>query len=344
MSSARPGDAPSHANGGVVAVRACDAPPAYPPRDARVLAGALPSAGPVVVDAGARAPGSSRGATRSDVVTTTLTSISGRRSRAARGRRRRRRSASTTWRRPFATAGWASRRRCRGRAAAPRPARTSSHVFGVPRPDHDRAIAGLVPRQRGVPYVFEPLGMFRPRLREGAAQAGARRRRSAAASPRAARPPWSSPRSCEGDVVALRGPGRSAHRWRGNGVPRPAATRADGDLLRARARRPGDAPLVLYVGRIAGREGDRAPARGRRGALPGRRTLVLAGPDDRHGTMAAVARRGAHAAGAERGSTSSRHARASARRSTPTPTSSSSPRAERASAWSPPRRPPQERP
>jgi glycosyltransferase involved in cell wall biosynthesis len=72
---------------------------------------------------------------------------------------------------------------------------------------------------------------------------------------------------------------------RGNGFPAPTQPPAGGDL-RARLSISGAAPLVLYVGRIAAGKGIEhllAAAR----ELPTIQ-LVLAGPDDRHGTAELV--------------------------------------------------------
>ena len=128
------------------------------------------------------------------------------------------------------------------------------------------------------------------------------------------------------DVVACgvpRGEGARA-RQRLSGAGR--RQRANGDL-RAQLGIPRDAPLVLYVGRIASGKGiDHLLAAVRE--LP-EAHLVIAGPDDRHG----VSTRGrARAHAADDGGAA---ARVSIRRRT----SSCSPRPARASAWSRPRPP-----
>jgi glycosyltransferase involved in cell wall biosynthesis len=67
---------------------------------------------------------------------------------------------------------------------------------------------------------------------------------------------------------------------RGNGFPAPEEAAPNGDL-RARLEIPADAPLVLYVGRIAAGKGlDHLLAAVRE--LP-EAHLVISGPDDRHG-------------------------------------------------------------
>src|SRR5439155_7173676 len=67
---------------------------------------------------------------------------------------------------------------------------------------------------------------------------------------------------------------------RGNGFPDPGATQTNGDL-RSRLGIPAEAPLVLYVGRIAAGKGIEHLLAAMR-ELPAAH-LVLAGPDDRHG-------------------------------------------------------------
>ena len=98
-----------------------------------------------------------------DVVTTTLLDVGGAASRRTRvdavdG------ATVTTSARRCATAGWGSRRRC------PRTLRDLErpdvvHVARLPRPGDDLDVAGGA-RRSGIPYVFEPLGMFEPRLRK----------------------------------------------------------------------------------------------------------------------------------------------------------------------------------
>ena len=70
---------------------------------------------------------------------------------------------------------------------------------------------------------------------------------------------------------------------RGNGFPDPSAIPAARGSLRAELRIPDDAPIVLYVGRIAAGKGIEHLLEAAR-RLEGIH-LVLAGPDDRHGTM-----------------------------------------------------------
>jgi glycosyltransferase involved in cell wall biosynthesis len=81
------------------------------------------------------------------------------------------------------------------------------------------------------------------------------------------------------DVLACGVPAENVH-VRGNGFPEPDATPANGGL-REQLSIPAEAPLVLYVGRIASGKGiDHLLAAMRE--LPDAH-LVIAGPDDRHG-------------------------------------------------------------
>jgi glycosyltransferase involved in cell wall biosynthesis len=81
------------------------------------------------------------------------------------------------------------------------------------------------------------------------------------------------------DVVAC-GVDAEKVRVRGNGFPQPDDSAANGEL-RAQLGIPADAPLVLYVGRIAAGKGiDHLLAAMQE--LPDAH-LVISGPDDRHG-------------------------------------------------------------
>jgi glycosyltransferase involved in cell wall biosynthesis len=81
------------------------------------------------------------------------------------------------------------------------------------------------------------------------------------------------------DVIACGVSAEKVH-VRGNGFPEPDATVANGDL-REQLGIPADAPLLLYVGRIASGKGiDHLLAALHE--LPDAH-LVIAGPDDRHG-------------------------------------------------------------
>jgi glycosyltransferase involved in cell wall biosynthesis len=149
------------------------------------------------------------------------------------------------------------------------------HVFGFR--DPVTTVAAAWARLRGIPYVFEPLGMFRARLRKVALKRALdstlyRGVASGAAAVVAAS-------GIERDDVAVAGivPVERIH-VRGNGFPEPyevpAASRAELGI-------PDGSPVILYVGRIASGKGiDHLVAALQE--LPDAH-LVLVGPDDRHG-------------------------------------------------------------
>jgi glycosyltransferase involved in cell wall biosynthesis len=135
-------------------------------------------------------------------------------------------------------------------------------------------------RRRGIPYVFEPVGMFRPRLRKVALKRvfDATLVRGVASG---ARLVIVSSRRERDDVVAAGIEPRRV-RIRGNAFPDPPPRGGDplADIV------PMGAPVVLYVGRIAAEKGIEHLLEAAR-RLPDVH-VVLAGPDDRHGTMTAV--------------------------------------------------------
>ena len=157
------------------------------------------------------------------------------------------------------------------------------HVFGF----RDPVTTGIAAwcRIARVPYVFEPLGMFEPRLRKVAAQACARRD----ALPRC------RARRCCGRR-RLRARGQRRHRVRRGSregacsrqrLPRSAPFGSNGDL-RAQLDIPDTAPLILYVGRIAAGKGIEHLLGAAR-EIP-EAHVVVAGPDDRHGVGEALRR------------------------------------------------------
>lgn len=135
-------------------------------------------------------------------------------------------------------------------------------------------------RRRGIPYVFEPLGMFRPRLRKVALKRVFDATLVRGVASRARFVIVSSSRERDDVVAAGIEPGRV--RIRGNAFPEPPPRRGDplADIV------PSDAPVVLYVGRIAAEKGIEHLLEAAR-RLPDAH-VVLAGPDDRHGTMTAI--------------------------------------------------------
>ena len=136
-------------------------------------------------------------------------------------------------------------------------------------------------RARRIPYVFEPVGMFRPRLRKVRLKRAVDATLVRGVATGARLVIVSSPRE-QDDVVAC-GVDPERVRLRGNAFPEPPPA-AEGDPLAGVV--PDGAPVVLYVGRIAAEKGIEHLVAAAR-SLPDAH-LVLVGPDDRHGTMAAV--------------------------------------------------------
>jgi glycosyltransferase involved in cell wall biosynthesis len=161
----------------------------------------------------------------------------------------------------------------------PRP--DVGHVFGFRDPVTTGTAAWL--RAKRIPYVFEPLGMFRPRLRKVRLKRTLDATLYRGVASGAAAVVVSSELERD-DVVAGGVPPDRVH-VRGNGFPEPGVRLGNGDL-RARLGIPPDAPLVLYVGRIASGKGiEHLLAVG--DALPDAH-VVLSGPDDRHGVASLV--------------------------------------------------------
>jgi glycosyltransferase involved in cell wall biosynthesis len=154
------------------------------------------------------------------------------------------------------------------------------HVFGFRDPITTGTAAWC--RIRRVPYVFEPLGMFEPRLRkvllkralDGTLYRGVARGAAAVvvASPR------------ERDAVIACGVDPEKVHVRGNGFPNPGDGGAANGALRTQLHIPADAPVILYVGRIAAGKGIEHLIEAAR-QIP-EAHLVVAGPDDRHGASA----------------------------------------------------------
>lgn len=154
-----------------------------------------------------------------------------------------------------------------------------AHVMGF----RDPVTTGVAAwcRLRRVPYVFEPVGMFRPRLRKVALKRAFDASLARGVARGAQLVIVSSERERE-DVVAS-GVDPARVRLRANGFPEPPPAGASDPL---EGTVPPDAPVALYVGRIAAEKGiEHLLAAARR--FPALH-VVLAGPDDRHGTMSAV--------------------------------------------------------
>src|SRR3954453_536112 len=150
------------------------------------------------------------------------------------------------------------------------------HVFGFRDPITTGTAAWC--RLARVPYVFEPLGMFQPRLRKVALKRLLDATLYRGVARGAAAVVVASER--ERDAVVACGVEPGKVHVRGNGFPDPQPSTADGDL-RGQLGIPAQAPLLLYVGRIASGKGiDHLLAALHE--LPDAH-LVIAGPDDRHG-------------------------------------------------------------
>jgi glycosyltransferase involved in cell wall biosynthesis len=152
------------------------------------------------------------------------------------------------------------------------------HVFGFRDPVTTGTAAWC--RLARVPYVFEPLGMFEPRLRkvalkrllDGTLYRGVARGAAAVVV--------ASERERDA-VVACGVPPEKVH-VRGNGFPPPETGPGPGPgHVRHEFGIPDGSPVILYVGRIATGKGiDHLLAALHE--LPDAH-LVIAGPDDRHG-------------------------------------------------------------
>jgi glycosyltransferase involved in cell wall biosynthesis len=156
------------------------------------------------------------------------------------------------------------------------------HVFGFRDPVTTGAAAWC--RLARIPYVFEPLGMFQPRLRKVAAKRVLDSTLYRGVARGAAAVVVASERERD-DVVAC-GVSAGKVRVRGNGFPEPQRESQvpDPGGVRHQLGIPAGAPVVLYVGRIAAGKGiDHLVAALHE--LP-EAHLVLAGPDDRHGVAA----------------------------------------------------------
>jgi glycosyltransferase involved in cell wall biosynthesis len=156
-----------------------------------------------------------------------------------------------------------------------------AHVFGF----RDPVTTGVAAwcRIAHVPYVFEPLGMFEPRLRKVLTKRVLDATLYRGVARGAAAVVVASNR--ERDAVIAHGVPAAKVHVRGNGFPEPGPAVADGDLRR-RLGIPAQAPIVLYVGRIAAGKGIEHLLEAAR-RIP-EAHVVIAGPDDRHGTSQLV--------------------------------------------------------
>jgi glycosyltransferase involved in cell wall biosynthesis len=155
------------------------------------------------------------------------------------------------------------------------------HVFGF----RDVVTTGVArwARRNGIPYVFEPLGMFEPRVRKvrfkRVFDASFVRNVAGAAALVVTTSEREKRQVVAGGVPADR------VEVRGNGFPEPPAGTPAGTPLRDRLGIDG-APLVLYVGRLAKDKGVELLLEAVRG-IDGAHVLLV-GPDDGHGVAARV--------------------------------------------------------
>jgi glycosyltransferase involved in cell wall biosynthesis len=160
-----------------------------------------------------------------------------------------------------------------------------AHVFGFRDPITTGVAAWC--RIARVPYVFEPLGMFEPRLRKVLLKRLLDATLYRGVARGAAAVVVASDRERDA-VIACGVPVARVH-VRGNGFPDPGEMSADGDGdLRRRLGIPAEAPIILYVGRIASGKGIEHLVEAAR-EIP-EAHVVLAGPDDRHGVATHAAR------------------------------------------------------
>jgi glycosyltransferase involved in cell wall biosynthesis len=155
------------------------------------------------------------------------------------------------------------------------------HVFGF----RDPVTTGVAAwcRVARVPYVFEPLGMFEPRLRKVALKRALDATLYRGVARGAAAVVVASER--EAETVVEAGMPANKVRVRGNGFPEPFGGAANHDL-RSRLGISPEAKVILYVGRIAAGKGIEHLLDATRELRDAH--LVIAGPDDRHGTSALV--------------------------------------------------------
>ncbi len=134
---------------------------------------------------------------------------------------------------------------------------------------------------RRIPYVFEPLGMFEPRLRKVPLKRALDATLYRGVAGGAAAVVVSSER--EAGHVRNGGVHVDRVRVRGNGFPDPDSMPEGRGVLRGELGIPEAAPIALYAGRIASGKGiDHLLAAARE--LTDLH-LVLVGPDDRHGMI-----------------------------------------------------------
>ena len=164
------------------------------------------------------------------------------------------------------------------------------HVFGFR--DFVGTVVAAWAARAEIPYVFEPLGMYRPKLRK----VPLKRAFDPAVAGHVARRAAVVVATSEFEKRELVATGIPAARVdvRGNGFPPPLPPGARNGQLRRRLDVPATAPLVLFVGRIAAGKGIDLLLDAVR-SLPDAH-VVLLGPDGNDGTLEDVERASGEAA------------------------------------------------
>jgi len=164
-------------------------------------------------------------------------------------------------------------------AALPRP--DVVHVFGFR--DYVSTVTARWCRRHAVPYVFEPLGMFRPKLRKVLLKRGLDETLYRAV-PRGAELAIAASTVERRELEAVLPPERIA--IRPNGFPEPGDPTVRPGALRHRLGLGVDVPLVLSVGRLADGKGLELLVEAMVDLDDAQ--LAIVGPDDGHGTTAAL--------------------------------------------------------
>jgi glycosyltransferase involved in cell wall biosynthesis len=158
------------------------------------------------------------------------------------------------------------------------------HVFGF-RDPLGTVVAAWAARA-GIPYVFEPLGMYRPKLRKVRVKRVLDAALGRRVADRAAVVVATS--RFERDELVASGVPADRIDIRGNGFPPARDAQGPSGALRGRLGLGSETPLVLYVGRIARGKGIEHLLHAAR-MLPAAH-LALLGPDGADGTAAQVER------------------------------------------------------
>jgi glycosyltransferase involved in cell wall biosynthesis len=159
------------------------------------------------------------------------------------------------------------------------------HIFGYR--DPVGLVGAMAATRASVPYLIEPCGMVRPKVRSFLAKRAFDAAIGKRVLERAAIIVATS--KLERRELLEEGVDRNRIRIRPNGITLPPSDAHRDDFIRKRFGVPMEAPLVLTIGRIARVKGlfDLVESVSR---LPGAH-LLIAGPDARDGTLPALVRR-----------------------------------------------------